>query len=114
MVRLAPARAMNVALVEAAGTTTVAGTRSICELLESVTVAPPVPAGWDNTAVHVDAAPELRLVGEHDIATNAAVVPPPEVVASNCTGASPLTSAMTDVTEPAVPAPIVNVTDARP
>jgi len=62
-----PAVALNVALVEPAGTTTVTGTISEVELSESVTPAPPTPAAWDNTTVQVDAAPEVTLAGVQEI-----------------------------------------------
>src|SRR5690349_8975585 len=61
-----PAVAVNVALETPAKMDTAVGTVRSEELLESVTVTPPVPATWDNAAVQVDAAPELRVVGKHD------------------------------------------------
>ena len=63
---MVPAVAVNVALLEPASTETVAGTTSPGVLLESITVAPAEPAVWDNVTVHVDVAPELRLVCAHD------------------------------------------------
>jgi len=46
-----------------AGTVTVVGTVSPVLLLETATVLPPVGATWLRVTVHVDAAPELTLVG---------------------------------------------------
>ena len=62
-----PAAAVKVAVDEPDKIETVGGTVSAAELLASVIVAPPLPAGWDKVTVHVDVAPELRLVGEQDI-----------------------------------------------
>jgi hypothetical protein len=56
--------AVNVALVAAAGTETVAGTGSAGLLLVSETVTPPAPADADSVTVHVVVEPELRVVGE--------------------------------------------------
>src|SRR2546427_360151 len=111
---MVPAVAVNVALLDAAGTKILAGTVRTCALLKSVTVDPPEPAAWDKVRVHVDAAPELRLAGAQD---NEVKVGPPEpaaIEASNCTGGSPLTFAITLVTAPITPFPIVKMMEARP
>ena len=71
-----PAIAVKGALVEPDGTVTVGETVSVEELLERFIVTPPEPAAWDKVAVHVDAAPELRLDGVQDNEISAAV---PEV-----------------------------------
>jgi hypothetical protein len=108
-----PAVAAKVAVVEPAVIESAPGTVSICELLERVIATLPVPAACESATVQVDRARELSSVGEHDSDANAAV-PLPETVASNSTGRSPFTSAITEVIEPAVPAPMVKVTEACP
>jgi hypothetical protein len=61
-----PAVAVNVVELVVAGTVTVAETGSAVVLLEaSVTVAPPVGAGWLNATVHVVATPETTVAGVH-------------------------------------------------
>jgi len=52
--------AVNVAVVLVDPTVTEAGTVSVAELLDSVTVAPPV---FDIVTVQVEVAPEARVVG---------------------------------------------------
>jgi len=52
--------AVNVAVVLEDPTVIEAGVVSVAELLDSVTVAPPV---FDTVTVHVELAPEARLVG---------------------------------------------------
>lgn len=60
---------MNVALVEAAGTVTLAGMVAAATLLlESGTIAPPAGAGPDNVAVPCAVLPPIRLVGINEIA----------------------------------------------
>ena len=112
LTEIVPAVAVNVAVLELAGTSTLAGIASNSELLESVTVAPPAPATWDNEIVHVDFAPEFRLEGEHATELNTVLDTPPEMVASNSKGGSPLMSARTVVSAPAAPVPKVKFTDA--
>jgi hypothetical protein len=53
---------VNVAVVLPAPTVTEAGTVSADALLDSVTTAPPV---FETVTVHVELAPEPRLVGLH-------------------------------------------------
>ena len=60
-----PAVAVNVALLEAAATVTVAGTIRSTLLLLSETVAA-VPTTFDNVTVQVDVAADPRLVGVQD------------------------------------------------
>jgi hypothetical protein len=60
-----PAVAVNVAVLEPAGTMTAAGTASAARLLESVTVAPPVATGCDIVTVHVAVPPGVRVDGVH-------------------------------------------------
>jgi len=57
---IVPAVAVNVAVVLLAPTATVDGTLNPATLLDSVTVAPPMP---DTVAVQVELAPDPRLVG---------------------------------------------------
>ena len=57
---IVPAVAVNVAVVLEDPTVTEAGTVSVAELLDSVTVAPPV---FDIVTVQVEVAPEARVVG---------------------------------------------------
>jgi hypothetical protein len=59
---IVPAAAVNVAVVLPAPTATAAGTISADALLDRVTVAPPV---FDTVTVHVELAPDPRLVGLH-------------------------------------------------
>jgi post-segregation antitoxin (ccd killing protein) len=59
---IVPAVAVNVAVVLPDPTVTDAGTVSAPALLDSVTVVPPV---FDTVTVHVELAPEPRLVGLH-------------------------------------------------
>ena len=59
---IVPAVAVNVAVVLPDPTVTEAGTVSAPALLDSVTVVPPV---FDTVTVHVELAPEPRLVGLH-------------------------------------------------
>jgi ribosomal protein S5 len=61
-----PAVAVKFADVAPEATVTDAGTVNAVALLDSVTVAPPVPAAWDNVTAHVAVPPVLRLVGLHD------------------------------------------------
>jgi len=64
---IVPAVAVNVAVVLEDPTVTEAGTVSVAALLDSATVAPPV---FDTVAVHVELAPEAKLVGEHVMELN--------------------------------------------
>jgi hypothetical protein len=59
------AAAVNWALVEPAGTRTVAGTVSAGASLDSETDAPPLPAVLDSDTVQVEVVPEVRLLGVH-------------------------------------------------
>src|SRR5712692_852024 len=100
-----PAVAVNVALLEPEATKTVDGTVSVGVLLDSATLAPVVPAGWDSVTVHVVNAPDARVPGVHDTKLSVGVPPVPETVATNATGSSPFTAPMTCVVEPAAPGP---------
>ena len=60
---LAPAVALNVALVAPAGTVTDAGTVSEALLLVNVTVDPPAGAVWVGVTVQVLTPPGPRLTG---------------------------------------------------
>lgn len=61
-----PAVALNVAVVEPAGTVTVeAGTGSNVLLLEMATDVPPLGAAWFKVRVQVVLTPELKPVGLH-------------------------------------------------
>ncbi len=62
-----PAVAENVVVAEPASTETVAGTVSVPELLESEMIEPPAGATADSWVVHIDAVPEVRLAGAHEI-----------------------------------------------
>ena len=59
----AAAVALKIAVVAPAATVTIAGTVSEVLLLASVTLDPPVGAGWASVTVHVLAALCPRLVG---------------------------------------------------
>ena len=59
---IVPAVAVNVAVVLPDPTVNEAGTANAAALLDSVTVAPLV---FDTVTVHVELAPEPRLVGLH-------------------------------------------------
>ena len=59
---MAPAVAVNVAVVLPAPTVTEAGTVNAPALLDSVTVAPPV---FDTVTVQVELPPDPRLMGLH-------------------------------------------------
>ena len=63
--------AEKLAEVAPEATVTDAGTESAVVLLESVTAIPPEPAACESVTVHVEAAPELRLVGLHESALTA-------------------------------------------
>ena len=63
---LAPAVALNVAVVAPAATVTDAGTVSEALLLASVTLDPPVGAVWVRVTVQVPTAFCPRVVGLHD------------------------------------------------
>ena len=64
MLGIVPAVALNVVVVEPAGTVTVEpGTGNKVLLLDSETEVPPVGAVWLKVTVHVVAAPLLKLVG---------------------------------------------------
>ena len=63
---MAPAVAVNVAVVAAAGTVTDAGTVSKALLLESETSDPPAGAGFESVTVQVEAALLARLVGAQE------------------------------------------------
>jgi hypothetical protein len=60
---MVPAVAVNVVLVDAAATVADAGTVSRPVVLLNETETPPVPAALDSVTVHVELAPELKLVG---------------------------------------------------
>jgi hypothetical protein len=64
-----PAVAVNDALLEPAGTGTLAGTVRSCELLESNTVTL-LPAGPDKVTLHESEAPDVTLDAEHDARVN--------------------------------------------
>jgi hypothetical protein len=64
LVEIVPAVAKKVDVVEPLDTVTDAGMASAPTLLDSATAAPPDPAAFDSVTIQVDAAPELRLVGE--------------------------------------------------
>ena len=113
-VKKVPAVAVNVALLDPAGTKTVTGTGRSVELLESVTVAPPAGAACVSVTVHVAVAPELRPASGHPTELSDGPAPVPVTERTNSTGGSPLMSAMTVVTEPAALAPSVKLTDAVP
>jgi hypothetical protein len=72
-VEIVPAVAVNVAVAALAATDTLAGTASAVVLLESVSVAPPLPAACERVAVHVDAPPLLRAAGLQETELNTAV-----------------------------------------
>lgn len=71
-VEIAPAIAENVVVVAPAASEMLAGTLSAVVLLESITVAPPLPAACDRVAVQVDDAPGLRRLGLQETELNAA------------------------------------------
>lgn len=60
-----PARALNVAEVDPAATVIEAGRVSAGLLLESAIVAFPLGAAPESVTVHVDVAPEPKVLGEH-------------------------------------------------
>jgi hypothetical protein len=62
----APAVARKVATMEPAATVTDAGSVNTGVLLESVTTTPPEAATLDSVTIHVEVAPELRLVGAQE------------------------------------------------
>ena len=65
-VTTAPAVAVNVVEVVAAGTVTEAGTGNAMLLFDpTVTTLPPLGAGWISAIVHVIAAPDVTLAGAH-------------------------------------------------
>lgn len=71
---------VNVALVEPAGTVTLAGTVATnVLLLDSATVAPPEGAAAANVTVPVDVFPPVTLVGLNDSDDRLAVLPPEAV-----------------------------------
>jgi len=61
---MAPAVAVNVAVVPSAATVTEAGTLKSELLLSSRTVAPPDAAAADSVTVQLEVAPAPRLTGE--------------------------------------------------
>ena len=66
-----PAKAVNETPIEPDRTRTDAGTTSVGELLNSVTITPPEPAACDNATAQEAAPAELRLAGRHDTEFNA-------------------------------------------
>jgi hypothetical protein len=64
-VEIAPAVAVNPAVVEPAGAETEPGTASAVELLASVTVTPLAPAAWDNVTVQEDEPNATIVDGVH-------------------------------------------------
>jgi hypothetical protein len=72
-----PAVAVNSAVADPGATVTAAGTVSAAMLLDSDTLAPPVPAAFDRVTVQVELAPDKRLLGKHDSAATATAVAPP-------------------------------------
>ena len=63
----AAAVAEKLAELEAAGTKTVVGTVTPAELLERLTVAPPVGAALDNVTEHAAVDPGVKVAGEQEM-----------------------------------------------
>jgi hypothetical protein len=110
---LAAAVAENVPVVECDAMIVLGGTVMVGELLVRLTTAPPVPAAGDKVIVHLAAAPGVRLEGAQLKLVSLGAAEPPKVT-SNSTGCNPFTSAITEITDPAVPAPAVSVVEVCP
>ena len=73
LLRMVPAVAVKVVLVDPEATVTDAGTVSEVVLLDKVTAAPPVPAAFDRVTVQLALPFELSEVGLHDTALTTVV-----------------------------------------
>jgi hypothetical protein len=68
----------NVALVEPAGTSTLAGADAAAELSDSDTVTPPLGAAALNVTVPLEELPPTTLVGFSDTEESVGPPPPPD------------------------------------